>query len=193
MTEQHTPITSAEIIRTFDEEAGPPVDLRSYGVEDWLTYGLFWLMALAVILQFLTRYVLNDSFAWTEEIATYCLVAIVFLGSAMCVRLDRHIGVDFLFRYLPHGAARALATGIDVLRIVFFGYMALLVWRFMTIVADEEMTTIRLPKNLIYAGVLLGFLLMLARSVQVAVRNWRQGYSALDRPEAFDAPLVKEA
>ena len=58
-------------------------------------------MALAVFLQFFTRYVLNNSFAWTEEIATYCLVVIVFLGSVMCVRLGRHIHVDFLFRYLP--------------------------------------------------------------------------------------------
>lgn len=193
MTDAHKPITSEEIIRTFDEEAGPPVDLRAYGVEDWLTYGLFWFMALAVILQFFTRYVLNDSLAWTEEIATNCLVAIVFLGSAMCVRLDRHIGVDFLFRYLAAPVARVLATAIDVLRIVFFAYVGWLVWQFMQIVADEEMTTIAIPKNLIYAGVLLGFVLMLIRSVQIAIRNWRQGYSALERPEAFDAPVVTEA
>ena len=74
---------------------------------------MFWLMALAVFLQFFTRYVLNNSFAWTEEIATYCLVVIVFMGAAMCVRLGRHIHVDFLFRYLPAGVARVLATAID--------------------------------------------------------------------------------
>ena len=28
-------------------------------------------MALCVFLQFFTRYVLNDSYAWTEEIATW--------------------------------------------------------------------------------------------------------------------------
>ena len=193
MTEHHRPVTSEEIIRTFDEEAGPPVDLRAYAVEDWLTYAIFWLMGLAVILQFFTRYVLNNSLAWTEEIATNCLVAVVFLGSAMCVRLDRHIGVDFLFRYLPPGVARALATAIDLLRIVFFAYLAYLVWQFMDVVGDEEMTTVKLPKNLVYGGVLLGFVLMSGRSVQIAIRNWRQGYSALERPEAFAAPVVTEA
>ena len=59
-----------------------------------------WTTAFAVFLQFM-RYVLNDSLAWTEEIATYCLVAVVFVGSAMCVRLGRHIQVDLIFRYLP--------------------------------------------------------------------------------------------
>ena len=31
-----------------------------------------------------------------------------------------------------------------------------------------------------------GFALMFARSVQVALENWRQGYSILERPGAFD-------
>lgn len=193
MTDHHTPITSDEIVRTFDEDAGPPVDLSTYGFEDWLTFALFWAMSVAVFLQFFTRYVLNDSFAWTEEIATYCLVAIVFVGSAMCVRLNRHIQVDILFRFLPAIPARVLATAIDVLRIVFFTYGAWLVWQFMSIVGDEEMTTIHVPKNLIYGIVFLGFLLMSARSIQVAWLDWRRGFSALERPEAFDAPVVTEA
>ena len=62
----------------------------------------------------------------------------------------------------------------------------------MDIVADEQMTTIALPKNLTYAFVFIGFVLMFFRSVQVAVANWRRGYSVLERPEAFDAPVVAE-
>ena len=163
------------------------MDLRVYAVEDWLTLVLFWLMALAVFLQFFTRYVLNNSFAWTEEIATNCLVVIVFMGSVMCVRLGRHIQVDLLFHFLPPGAARALATLIDVIRTAFFAYAAYLVWRFMAIVEGETMTTIELPKNLIYSCVFVGFILMFVRSMQVSVENWRRGYSVLERPEAFDA------
>jgi TRAP-type C4-dicarboxylate transport system permease small subunit len=187
--EVHTPITAEEIAHTF-EEAAPPVDLSGHGVEDWGTLLVFWLMALAVILQFFTRYVLNDSFAWTEEIATYCLVAIVFLGSAMCVRLDRHIHVDILFRFLPAGVTRAVATAVDVVRTVFFAYAAWLVWRYMSLIEGETMTTIDLPKNIVYGAVCLGFVLMFVRSVQVSVANWRRGYSILERPEAFDvAPI----
>ena len=190
--EVHTQITAEQIAAEFDETA-PPADLSVYAVEDWLTFGLFWLMCLCVFLQFFTRYVLNDSFAWTEEIATNCLVVIVFIGAAMCVRIDRHIQVDFLFRYLPHGTARALSTAIDLVRIAFLAYAAILVWRYMDIVGDEEMTTIHFPKNIVYGGVFLGFVLMAGRAVQVAVLNWRRGYSVLERPDAFDAPPVTEA
>jgi TRAP-type C4-dicarboxylate transport system permease small subunit len=183
--EIHTPISAEELAHAFEEQA-PEVELKGYAIEDWVTFAIFWLMTFAVFLQFFTRYVLNDSFAWTEEIATYCLVVIVFIGAAMCVRLGRHIHVDFLFRYLPDGVARTLATAIDVLRTLFFAYAAYLVWRFMSLIEGETMTTINLPKNLVYGAVCIGFVLMFIRSVQVSVENWRRGYSILERPEQFN-------
>jgi TRAP-type C4-dicarboxylate transport system permease small subunit len=188
--EVHTKVSAEELAHTFDEQT-PEVDLGQYAVEDWGCLILFWVMAFAVFLQFFTRYVLNDSLAWTEEIATYCLVAVVFVGSAMCVRLGRHIQVDLIFRYLPSGVARVLATAIDGVRTAFFAYAAYLVWEFMKIVEGETMTTITLPKNLIYGCVLVGFVMMFIRSVQVSIENWRRGFSILERPEAFEtAPTV---
>ena len=187
--EVHTPISADELAHTFEEQV-PEVDLKAYAPEDWVTFAVFWLMAFAVFLQFFTRYVLNNSFAWTEEIATYCLVVIVFMGAAMCVRLHRHIHVDFLFRYLPAGVARVLATAVDAVRTLFFAYAAWLVWRFMGLIEGETMTTIELPKNLVYGAVCLGFVLMFVRSLQVSIENWRRGYSILERPEAFDAAPI---
>ncbi|MGL5448354.1 MAG: TRAP transporter small permease, partial [Rhabdaerophilum sp.] len=125
--EIHTPITGEDIARTF-EEAEAPADLSGYGLEDWVALAIFWLMCGSVFLQFFTRYVLNNSFAWTEEIAIYCLIAVVFLGSAACVRMSRHIHVDFLYRTIPAKAGRVLATLVDIARIVIFAYLALLVW-----------------------------------------------------------------
>ena len=184
--EIHRQITAEEIAHTFEEEATPKVDLGIYAFEDWVALAVFWVMALAVFLQFFTRYVLNDSYAWTEEIATYCLIGVVFIGASMCVRLSRHIQVDLLFRYLPHVAARALSTVIDLIRIAFFGYAIKLVWQFIQIIGDERMTTIKLEKGFVYYAVLLGFALMFVRSIQIAVENWRRGYSILERPGAFD-------
>ena len=184
--EIHRQITADEIAHTFEEEATPKVDLGIYAFEDWVALAIFWVMALAVFLQFFTRYVLNDSYAWTEEIATYCLIGVVFIGSSMCVRLSRHIQVDLIYRYLPHIVARALSTAIDLIRIAFFGYAIKLVWVYIQIIGDESMTTINLPKDYVYYAVLAGFVLMFARSVQVALQHLRQGYSILERPGAYD-------
>lgn len=184
--EVHRQITGDEIAHTFEEEATPKVDLGIYAFEDWVALAIFWVMALAVFLQFFTRYVLNDSYAWTEEIATYCLIGVVFIGASMCVRLSRHIQVDLIYRYLPHLVARALSTAIDLIRIAFFGYAIKLVWIYIQIIGDESMTTINFPKNYVYYAVLLGFVLMFVRSLQVALQHLRQGYSILERPGAYD-------
>jgi TRAP-type C4-dicarboxylate transport system permease small subunit len=184
--EIHRQITADEIAHTFEEEATPKVDLGIYAFEDWIALVIFWVMALAVFLQFFTRYVLNDSYAWTEEIATYCLIGVVFLGSSMCVRLSRHIQVDLVYRYLPHLPARALSTVIDLIRIAFFGYAIKLVWVYIQIIGEERMTTIKFQKGFVYYTVLLGFVLMFGRSIQIAIENWRRGYSILERPGAFD-------
>lgn len=184
--EVHRQITGDEIAHTFEEEATPKVDLGVYAFEDWVALVIFWVMALAVFLQFFTRYVLNDSYAWTEEIATYCLIGVVFIGASMCVRLSRHIQVDLIYRYLPNVVARTLSTVIDLIRIAFFGYAVKLVWVYIQIIGDESMTTINFPKNYVYYAVLLGFVLMFSRSLQVALQHLRQGYSILERPGAYD-------
>ncbi|MDX0542850.1 TRAP transporter small permease subunit [Sinorhizobium medicae] len=182
--EVHLQRTPEEIAHAF-EEAPPSADLSNYSFEDWVTLAVFWLMTGCVFLQFFTRYVLNDSYAWTEEIATNCLIGVVFLGSAMCVRVSRHIQVDVLYHYLPATVARGLAIFVDLVRIVFFGYACWLMWRYVAIVAHERMITVNLPRNIVFYGVLAGFVLMLIRSIQVFVANQRRGYSVLEKPEEF--------
>lgn len=178
LTEIHTPLFS------IDDHA--PVHLSGHNApEDWLALALFWLMCAVVFLQFFTRYVLNDSFAWTEEIARYVLIAVIYVGTAMCVRRNRHIHVDFIYRLIPARAGRILSTFVDVLRMVFFAYAAWMMWKLMAIIGSDEMTMIKLPMNVVYYFVLGGLIVSAIRSVQVTLDNWRQGYSILENPEAY--------
>ena len=181
----HVEVAPEELVKSFAEADHHEVDLSRYGVEDWVCLGFFWLMCGLVFLQFFTRYVLNDSFAWTEELAVYCLMPVVFIGAAMCVRRCRHIQVNILYRYLPPRAGRALSSAMDVLAIAFFGYVTWLVARYALAVDNEPMTTIAWNKSHVYWLAFAGFALMALRAVQVAVENWRRSYSVLEKPEAF--------
>jgi TRAP-type C4-dicarboxylate transport system permease small subunit len=142
-------------------------------------------MTGCVFLQFFTRYILNNSYAWTEEIAVNCLIGVVFLGAVMCVRTSRHIQVDVLYHYLPAKVTRVMATIVDLVRIAFFAYGSWLMWRYMEIVSGEEMVTVELPRNIVFYSVLVAFVLMFLRSIQVFVANMKRGYSVLERPEEF--------
>lgn len=187
MTEEiHTQVTAEELAHAFEEEIAAPVDLRGYAVEDWVTLAVFWGMSLCVFLQFFTRYVMNNSLAWTEEIAINCLVVVVFLGSVMCTRMTRHIHVDILYKYLPAGVGRVLALAVSLITISFFAYMSWLLWRYVGIVARERMVTIDLPRNVVFYTVFAAFVLMMLRQLQVFVTDLGRGYSALERPAEFD-------
>jgi TRAP-type C4-dicarboxylate transport system permease small subunit len=182
----HQAVSAEELAHSFEEADQHAVDLSDAGFEEWLTLALFWIMGALVFTQFFTRYALNDSYAWTEELATNCLIAVVFIGAAACIRKDRHIQVDILYRFLPAGAARVLSTLVDLARVGVLAVVVWLGWQYIGLVGDEPMTTINWPKSIVYWLALLGFACMLLRAVMVAVRNWKQGYSVLERPEAYD-------
>jgi TRAP-type C4-dicarboxylate transport system permease small subunit len=160
------------------------VDLSPVTTEAWISLGFFWLLGLTVFTQFFTRYVLNDSAAWTEEIARYMLIATVFVGAAVGVTKNNHIQVDFFYRFMPKPVARGMAMLVDAIRIVFFAATVYLTWMMMQKMDSYKMTIIDLPMNIVYGICLFGFAAMLVRSVQVARVHMARGYTVLERPES---------
>jgi len=160
------------------------VDLSHTPLEGWVALGIFWLLGATVFYQFFTRYVLNNSASWTEEIARYLLIATVFVGAAIGVVKNNHIQVDLLYRYLPRRLSRVMAIAVDVLRIAFFAAMAVLTVQMMVKMSGQNMTIIDVPINLLYGTCLFGLVMMTLRSIWVARLHWQRGYSVLERPES---------
>jgi TRAP-type C4-dicarboxylate transport system permease small subunit len=160
-----------------------PVDLSHHRFEDWLSFAFFWALALVIFYQFFTRYALNDSAAWTEEIARYLLICVAFVGAAVGMRKNNHIQVDFLYRYLPHALCRAMSTLVDALRIAFLAYCVWLTGTLIGKIGSSRMSVVDLPMGIVYGVVLFGFALMAWRALGVARANWQRGASVLERPE----------
>ena len=161
------------------------VDLSGTTAEAWLALGLFWLLGLTVLYQFVTRYVFNDSAAWTEEIARYLLVGVVFVGAAIGVRKNNHIQVDFFYRHMPLAMARAIGVAVDVLRTLFYAAAVVMTVQMMLKIGNNtRMTIVDAPMNIVYGVCLFGFIAMAWRSLQVARLHWQRGYSVLERPES---------
>jgi TRAP-type C4-dicarboxylate transport system permease small subunit len=158
-----------------------PVELDRTSLEGWLALALFWLLGLTVAYQFATRYILNDSAAWTEEIARYLLIGTVFVGASIGVIKNDHIQVDFLYRHVPRRLGRALSLGVDLVRLCFFACMVVLMAQMIARIGSDEMTVVALPMNLVYGVIELALCAMTWRSAQVAWAHYRSGSSALER------------
>ena len=163
-----------------DEE----VDLSGTPVEAWVALGFFWLLGATVFYQFFTRYVLNNSASWTEEIARYLLIAVVFTGATIGVAKNNHIQVDFFYKFMPAWLSKFMNHLVDIMRIAFFGAATVLTGQMMEKLGTYKMTIIDLPMNLVYGVVMAGFAAMFFRAIWVMKIHWQRGYTVLQRPES---------
>jgi TRAP-type C4-dicarboxylate transport system permease small subunit len=143
-------------------------------IEDIIAFIIFWVLAGVVFLQFFTRYVLNDSMAWTEEIARYLLIWVTFIGGAIAIRRGTHITVEVMLHFLPPGSVKALRFLIDVITV---GFVALLCW-FAVLITErmqiQTMMVVDVPMSVVYAGVACGCFLMLYRGIRAFMANARR-------------------
>jgi TRAP-type transport system small permease protein len=174
---QAGPTEHQRLIVAEDEEI-----IIQHHFEDWLAFALFWLLAFIVFLQFFTRYILNDSLAWTEEIARYGLMALTFIGAAMVTRRNSHIAVVLLTELLPNGPARLLRAAIDLIMLVFLALLAYFSVLIVQRMQFQRMTVIDLPMSLVYGAVSVGCFLMLFRQIGRVWRNGRDGWRTTDLP-----------
>lgn len=163
-----------------------PVEISRYP-EDWIALAIFWVLALVVFAQFFTRYVLNDSLSWTEEIARYLLMVLTFVGAGIVTRKRLHIAVEMLETLLPDTGGRVLRAVVDVITL---GFVALLAWFSVTMIERmhiQRMTMIEAPMSIVYGAIAVGILIMLLRNIIVVVENARTGWRKRD-----DGPLITD-
>ena len=82
--------------------------------------------------QIFWRYALNSSIVWSEEVATWCLVWLVFIGSAAIMYRWEHVHIPMLIRKLPLRMRPGviifakLATGVAVALVFWYGLQVVL-------------------------------------------------------------------
>jgi len=133
-----------------EEEAH--VDLSDLRWSDALVFAIFWVLFAVVFLQFFTRYVLNNSLGWTEEIARYLLILVTFVGSVTAMRKGSHIAVEALLVYLPREARHWTLVTVDGLVALFCGAMAWYAYQ-LGALAPGYMVSIDIPKGYMYWAV----------------------------------------
>lgn len=134
---------------------------------------LFVVLAVVVLVQFISRYILNDSVAWTEEIARYLLIGAVYAGSVTALRKGEHIFLEVLYRRVSPVNVRLLAVLVDVVSVVFHLVLTVLAAQ-LTFAADRRMISVDVPKNIVYGFVTLTLLAATIVAVGRLVRRAQQ-------------------
>ena len=153
-------------VSAFHIEEDDSFSYADYKIEDWLAFILFWLLAITVFSQFLSRYVFSSPLGWTEELARYQLVCLGFIGSCIGIRNNSHIFVMLFHRWLPRQLSHNIYRVIAFVNLLFLATLAYFAWQIIPLISIHRMASLPVPVSVLY-GIVLGCLcLMIFRSSQ---------------------------
>ncbi|WP_018996807.1 TRAP transporter small permease [Hirschia maritima] len=124
---------------------------------DWPAVVILFAIIGVVLLQFFTRYFLNDSLTWTEEISRYLLICLVFTGAVSAMNRGELIFLEVIFRYAPLSNAKPMAIIGEACCIVFYGLFAVGTFLLSSSVS-QSLISIEIPK--VYFYILVGVCLI---------------------------------
>jgi TRAP-type C4-dicarboxylate transport system permease small subunit len=129
-------------------------------------------MTCIVSWQVFTRFVLNWSNAWTEPAAVLLMSWFIFLGAAVGIRENYHLGFDVLLYVLPKSSKRVLRSISDVVVIAFAIGM---VWYGLQLVLlgwPARMPSLGIPEGVKYLPIVAGGVLILLFSIERLLLRW---------------------
>lgn len=138
----------------------------------WVVAYLTLQMTLVVLLGVFTRYVLNDSLAWIEELARYSMIWLSWLGGGLALRRGAHIAVEFFTDALPQ---RARSVLIFVGRVGVFFFLGVCLWYGVDLtsrVSAQSTIALGISMQIPYAAIPAGALLMAYHLAAVMSFPW---------------------
>ena len=124
-------------------------------------------MALVIIYQVFSRFVLGLSPAWSEALARYLMIYLVFVGAAIALRHQRLIAIQALSQSLPVRPRRLLGLAVLVVCLIFFIlllYQGVLITRQ---VAGQNSASLGVSMAVPYAAIPVGAALMILNTIAV--------------------------
>ena len=129
------------------------------------------LMSILIVLQVFFRYVLNNSLSWSEELARYLFIWMIYIGISYGVKMDKHICVDAVYSFMPKGVKKWYAIVAYILFLVFaiaVVYFGILVVG-MQISSGQVSPAMGIPMQYIYAAPVVGMVLTAFRLIQKVI------------------------
>lgn len=137
-------------------------------IVNWILALIMTAMLIVVSAQVWYRFVLNDPLAWSEELARYLFVWISFLGSAVGVRMQVHLGIDLIDKILSPRGRKIMTIGVNILIQIFL--VVVIYWgiRILKVVQFQKSASMGIPMTYPYLAVPVGSALMLLNSLRLS-------------------------
>ncbi len=129
--------------------------------------------SVIVIMNVFTRYFLNFTFSWTEEVAVGAFVWVIFLGFANAYKSKSVIGVEVLVKLLPARGRLMLEAISSLIVVLLSGSMFYLSYKY---VMNSTKITVALEVSYIYIqiSIVISFALITLYSIYFAYESFKK-------------------
>ena len=141
---------------------------------EWACLLLMVGLVVDVFLGVFSRYVMQATFRWYDEVARLCFVWMIFLGAAVAVRRGLHFRVHLLVDRLAPRARRATDTAVTLV-VMAFALVLVIGGVALAPLAQRQLTdALELSMLWFYAALPVGGALMFLYALPQLVRVWRR-------------------
>ena len=144
----------------------------------WALVAMISGMIVVVSMQIASRYLLDASLIWSEEVARLLFICMVFVGAALLARRREHLAVTALVDLLPDRPRHLADAAVDAVALVCSSYLLRGAWTTLLREWDQRTPGLQFPMGVIFAVILLASVLLsawlalgLARSLLAAARG----------------------
>ena len=130
-------------------------------------------ISVDLLLGIFSRYVMQRTFVWYDEIARACFMWLVFLGAAVAVKRGAHFGLHMLVDMLPRYARRLAGFVTPVVIMAFSAVLVVQGLAFMEFGRFQQLPVMGISKAWIYAAMPVGGALMIVYAMQALWRSVR--------------------
>ncbi len=145
--------------------------------EEVILVAILAIMVALIFLQVCMRYVFQSSLSWSEELARYLFLWIIWLGAAYATKENSHISLDFITSRLPRKGKIIASAMKYVIWVLFAIFLAYISWNLTIIIFERGQVSpaLRIPMWYAYASIPCGITLMLFRMIENSIKTYRKG------------------
>jgi len=129
------------------------------------------------ILQVILRAFFNIPLVGIEELARYLFISFIFLGLSYYNRVDGHIKLDGIQKYLPIKLKRIIGIVIQMSSVLVFGIITYSAIHTSITNFKSTTPTLAIPFWLFFLPTMIGFILLTVEEVFILIRVCRKEVS----------------
>lgn len=141
-------------------------------LEKYCCVVLMSVMTLIIFIQVVARYVFQNSLSWSEELARYIFIWLVYLGISYGCQMRKHIKIDAALGLFPKNLRKYIVIVGDLFFLAFAVYVAYTGFGY-SIKQTRVSSAMGIPFKYVYISTFVGFSLAVIRQIQTIIYRIR--------------------